>query len=499
LEERACYTGPDGTEDKGGCTSGNQSCGPDHIWGECLGQKLPQAERGNNEGDEDCDGEAPGVAQWGKSHGDGKNQHLHRSVVDGNGNLYIVGEFEGKLIIGDTLNAGEAAGRGGFVAKIDSTGKGLGAKANHFGAAQGRALGVALDGAGNVVVVGDREVAGKKVAFIQKWNAADGTSMWGPLDIGSADTTSVAVGVGPNDTSYVVGTFKGLLTANGGISLDSGTDVDVFVVQVDANGNLIKGMTFGSNGDDEVTDATVCDTGAVLVTGSYRGDVTVLDLPQTPPTADPLAGDIFVAKVGADAKVAWMRGFVSDPSYGSKGLAIVNDGSCNPFIAGTVLGGAVSFDSQPVSAGQGVNRVGFAAKLLDAQNGKVEWVKGFPGGGSVNATDIAVDSSGTVVVAGTFEKSVTLDANAKATFSSADLRDLFLVKFAPHDVYAWGATFADSGTDMSNGTIRVALNPKDGRILIAGDWNGSLTLGPNYLPIGGGMQDLFVASLTTGP
>lgn len=55
-ESRACYAGPDGTEGKGACEEGTQTC-TGGFWGPCDGQVLPQAETCANPGaDDDCDG-----------------------------------------------------------------------------------------------------------------------------------------------------------------------------------------------------------------------------------------------------------------------------------------------------------------------------------------------------------------------------------------------------------------------------------------------------------
>jgi hypothetical protein len=49
-----CYTGPAGTEGKGVCTGGTQTCA-NGIWGACAGEVTPTAEICDNE-DNDCDG-----------------------------------------------------------------------------------------------------------------------------------------------------------------------------------------------------------------------------------------------------------------------------------------------------------------------------------------------------------------------------------------------------------------------------------------------------------
>jgi hypothetical protein len=61
-EERACYTGPAGTQGVGACIEGRQTCRPDGAgWGACVGQVRPADEQCNPI-DEDCDGRTDDVA-----------------------------------------------------------------------------------------------------------------------------------------------------------------------------------------------------------------------------------------------------------------------------------------------------------------------------------------------------------------------------------------------------------------------------------------------------
>ncbi len=58
-EERSCYSGPDGTADRGICRSGSEMCvltTTGSEWGECMGEVLPDTEECDGVLDEDCDG-----------------------------------------------------------------------------------------------------------------------------------------------------------------------------------------------------------------------------------------------------------------------------------------------------------------------------------------------------------------------------------------------------------------------------------------------------------
>ncbi len=57
-DERACYSGPSGTDGVGPCQGGNQVCLDNGYWGPCSGEVTPSSDVCGNGQDEDCDGTA---------------------------------------------------------------------------------------------------------------------------------------------------------------------------------------------------------------------------------------------------------------------------------------------------------------------------------------------------------------------------------------------------------------------------------------------------------
>jgi hypothetical protein len=56
LPEASCYTGPEGTQDRGSCKAGRAACGPNGTV-ICSGDVVPAAAESCNGADDDCDGE----------------------------------------------------------------------------------------------------------------------------------------------------------------------------------------------------------------------------------------------------------------------------------------------------------------------------------------------------------------------------------------------------------------------------------------------------------
>ena len=93
---KSCYTGPAGTENKGVCKAGTQTCDSSGIlWGPCLSQVVPSEEICANGIDEDCTGTADDVKDtdgdgWTKCNGDCCEDTSQCSVP----NLVNPGAFE---------------------------------------------------------------------------------------------------------------------------------------------------------------------------------------------------------------------------------------------------------------------------------------------------------------------------------------------------------------------------------------------------------------------
>jgi hypothetical protein len=94
---------------------------------------------------------ADGTVKWAKSFGDKANQVTRGVASDSNGNIYLVGGFEGFLTFGPGVTV--LGNNDGYVAKLSASGEGIWAKmlGNSTGAA---ATGLAVDKLGASIVTG---------------------------------------------------------------------------------------------------------------------------------------------------------------------------------------------------------------------------------------------------------------------------------------------------------------------------------------------------------
>jgi outer membrane protein assembly factor BamB len=105
------------------------------------------------------------------------------------------------------------------------------------------------------------------------------------------------------------------------------------------------------------------------------------------------------------------------------------------------------------------------------------------------AQAIAVDSTGDVVVVGSFRGMTSFGEQKLATVD--DAADAFVVKLDPAGAVKWVKQY---GGTLDDDVVTVAIAPDDS-ILIAGYFTTSITFKPNEPAMGQGMGDIFVARL----
>src|SRR5687768_10582535 len=215
-----------------------------------------------------------------------------RVTVDPSGNLYLTGSFTGLVDFDPgpgTVNLTGGGGADAFVVKLDPSGNLVWAR-RFGGAFDDAGTDVAFDGAGNVYLTG---------FFADVADLDPGT---GTLFFTSAGAT------------------------------------DIFVVKLDANGNLAWANRIGSTAADEGNGLAVDTAGNIYLTGEYSSTV---DFDPGTGTVNLTSGgftDIFVARLDTNGGLVWARGFGSISSDQGNGVAV--DGAGNVHATGTFTGTA---------------------------------------------------------------------------------------------------------------------------------------------------------------
>ena len=287
-----------------------------------------------------------------------------------------------------------------------------------------------------------------------------GNLIWAKSMGGSGTTTAFcrSIHVDPNGDLILTGMFKG------GVDFDPGPGThylssvissaqDIFVVKLNAGGDLIWAKKIGNPYLNRAIDVTTDNSGNIHVTGYFRGTLDfdpgagISTLTSAGGTSD---NDIYVLKLDPNGNYIWagrMGGSDSDV-----GQSIVVDSSGNMYVTGH-FDASADFDPGPGSAylaPSGINDV-FITKL-DA-SGNFIWAKQVGGNNTYiwsndNAYAIDIDPFGDLYVSGTFYGTADFDPGPGThNLISYDHQDIFILKLDSSGSFLWahgfGGGFAD--------------------------------------------------------
>lgn len=422
----ACYTGPQGTQGVGVCQAGTRVCDELGVsLGPCEDEVVPGAEDCASAVDEDCDGSTPACAAthlWSRRFGDAMQQSGWKVAVDGAGDVIVVGEFYGEIKIGASSIV--SAGLGDvFVVKFKADGSHLWSR--RFGDASNQgARDVATDGAGNV---------------------------------------------------FVTGLMRGSVDFGGGPIVGKGGD-DIFLVKLDPAGAHLWSRGYGSTEEDAGTSVATDPAGNVLFTGRTWG---TLDF-----GGGPLAGlganDVFLAKFGPNGGHVWSKRFGDNLLQYAVGMAVDASG----VVVTGGMTGTMDFGGGPLVAGN--NYDVFVARFTGA--GAHVWSKSFgTPAAAQSGIGVALDPDSNVVVVG--ELNGTADFGG-GPLMSAGGSDVFVAKYSAAGAHLWSKRFGGNDTQIP---YEVAADPF-GNVLLTGILAANMDLGGGPL-MSAGSSDIFTAKL----
>lgn len=417
---------------------------------------------------------------WSQRFGDTSGDLATGIVVDWVGNILITGSFESTLDLGGgpLVSAGDWDI---FVAKYDASGTHLWSK-RFGGTARNLSWDMVVDGAGNIVVTGTFQgtvdfgggpltSAGEFDIFVAKFDAS-GTHLWSKRfgDTGGDYGNGVAVDGAGN--VLVTGSFRGTVDFGGG-SLTSGANADIFVAKYDASGAHLWSNRFGYAGStlygsDSGESIAVDGSGNVVVTGYFSDTIDF----GGGPLVSAGSADIFVAKFDPNGVHVWSRRSGSASPLDA-GHDVTVDGSGNVLVTGD-FEGTVDFGGGPVTSAGDWDI--FVAKY-DA-NGTHLWSKRFGDPDFDRGKHIAVDGAGNVAVTGMFKGVVDFGGGP---INEAGGEDIFVVKFDASGAHLWSRRFGDPANDMDGG---IAVNGA-GDILVTGSFQGTVDFGGGPLTSAG--------------
>jgi gliding motility-associated-like protein len=476
------------------------------------------------------------MLDWAKSCNGLKDERVNGIAVDGFGNVYTTGSFEGTVDFDSgvgvaNLTAVGVGDRDAFVCKYDVNGNFVWVK--QFGENPGQEEGMAItvDTAGNVYTTGmySNIVDFDPGAGIFNLNSLS-TFFHQNMYVSKLDTNGnfvFAKQIGGQgvviprsialDTAGNIYTTGEINSAKQGtailtIDFDPGTavfplasttalDSDAFISKLDASGNFVWAKNMGGNYSDGAYSIAL-DSGAnVYITGVFRGTADF----------DPNAGvanlvnssttytDIFVAKYDINANYIWAKRFGSSVNQDEWGFGITVDPTGNVYTTGTFQG-TVDFDPNSGVTnivGSSVITNNFISKL--DTNGNYIWAKSFSGSGAAGRA-IDLDSAGNVYTTGYFYGICDFDPNAGMANLTATggAAYLFVSKLDSGGNYVWARHFGNTLNNNNNTFGQVLKVDANFNVHTAGTYNSTVDFDPcpsivNLSAVGG--YDIFVQKL----
>lgn len=263
-------------------------------------------------------------------------------------------------------------------------------------------------------------------------------------------------------------------------------------VPCDAACQTLWSKSLGAAGWSQDQHLAVDGQGGVLVTGTVSGVAPQLGV------GDADLGRMFVSRFDSAGQLAWGRAIAG--SDGARVSSVAVDAAGGVALGGTFVGADLDFGAGAVASAEPGAGAMFVARL--DPRGKAVWSRAFganqpDGTRDAEATAVAVDATGALVVAGYFIGPLDLGGGdlgfAPPPPDQPAEGDAFLAKFDAAGHHLWSRRLADRLATSALFIDGLAVDG-DGSIAVAGTLYGAALFGAEVL-MSAGAGDLFVARL----
>ena len=432
-----------------------------------------------------------GDLEWAASLGGGSTGDIEQGVVDADGNIYLVGSFENTADFDPSVGALEftSLGRGDiYFAKYTGAGSLVWAK-QIGGTGVDSAVGISMDGNGNVVLAGrfDGSVdfdPGAASAFLGNTGSSgqtflarydnDGNYLWA-RQIGDVSLEELAVS--QNGEIVLAARLQGTADLDVGpdvLSFTSAGSYDILAIKFSAAGDILWTDQFGGSAQDDAISLTIDDQGKIILGGWFGAGTADFDPGAAQFNRTSAGGfDAFIVKLDEAGGLVWCTtiGGAGDDAV----VDIATDHSGNLFVSGR-FARIVDFDTGAgvTSFDAGVDADPFILKLN--ANGSFVWAKQLVAGQSASGSSVVVDADGNVLIGGSFKLNIDVDPGpGTVTMSSSGLSDSFLLKLDPTGGFLWAKQFGGPNLSDFSGPA-IVVDGSD--LLLFGGYLGTIDFDP---------------------
>jgi hypothetical protein len=415
---------------------------------------------------------------WAKGAGGTGKDYCLSSCADANGNVYITGYFTGPTLVLGSITLVNTTPGGNmedfFIAKYDASGNVLwarGAPGINYDAGNS----ITVDNAGNIIVFG--EFASPVITFgsitlglplptntardifIVKYDPA-GNVIWARREGGNSYENAGTVCADQNNNIFIVGTFASDTMSVGTTTfvntINTWNSLDMFIAKYDAAGNPLWARNFGDTSRVDIGFACCADPAGNFYFSGIFMSATISFGNNTLYNTGAL--DSFITKIDASGNIVWCRQIGTPKDDHCTGLAA--DASGNVFATGFFYSASIAFGYTTLINNITAGDVSDAFVVKYNVVGNVVWAKSITGQYDELGEDVLVDSSGDIIVVGSFNSpTVTAGAQTLTNTGSADVfpkADVFIVKYDSGGNVLWsvkaGGTDHDFALAVSNDT-----------------------------------------------
>lgn len=311
------------------------------------------------------------------------------------------------------------------------------------------------------------------------------------------------VAVDSTGAIYITGDFSGTMTRPIGGNLVANGITDGFVAKYDANGNFVWAQKYGGTSSDSARRLVAAPDGVFLV-GQFAGSID-FGLPGGPLVAS--STDVFVTRIdSANGNALWANR-IGDSRAESVGDAVSRSGGGilvsllrdntlhlaafdaagsavgpNPaaaVAAATAEGGALANVPDGIWLAGTENGAGFVMKLSGDGSTVIRRTATDAMVG-IKPLDMALDSQGNPITAGSFSGTATLSpSSSPVLMDSRGGSDMFTAKFTAAELaLQWAKSGGSQDNDLANSRIGLAIDAQD-NLLLGGATRGFV--GQNFV------------------
>ncbi|MCF8256825.1 MAG: gliding motility-associated C-terminal domain-containing protein [Flavobacteriales bacterium] len=344
------------------------------------------------------------------------------------------------------------------------------------GAGNDEAHDMARDAAGDLYITGyfsfgaqfgdeSFTAVGSTDIFVAKVSGSTGEFIWAKAFGGAGADAGISISTVGSGGIAVTGFFEGQATFGSQQVTAMAGSQDIFVLRLDADGNVLWQRT-GGGPDSDIPYGIATDLdGNIVTTGSFKGAanfsgqamVSVID-----PILEEPSYDIYILKYGPQGALQW--GLQGAAEYEDRGMAIATGQDGTIFVAGQ-FSDTITFNQ---TYNNGMFNAGFLLRL--APDGTEQWLTRF-GATVCLPRSMTVDNSGKIYMTGDFLGNMAVFGPQTVYASNPYQRKVFLAKFDGDGGADWIRTL---GSDNQLSSQKVALDAA-GAPYIAGDFKCSFS------------------------